>query len=208
MRGGGHLKRQVGIGIGIGIGIGNGGAGVGGPAAGAEADSTVVGPDRAVMHDFLAAQPLSSSTTESIIVTLMMHTIAEAQSLSSQTSLTKYSVPVIIHPLASGMAAATAGVAFAAAADEAITRVWPSLRTPVAACGLIGAAAIYPLSGRRPGIDGREAVTLALACIVVALAASMPGSRSRRLLAAGWVAHALYDAAFTHDADATRLPEW
>lgn len=115
---------------------------------------------------------------------------------------------VTVNPFASGMAAATAGVALAVAADAAITRLRPSLRNPVAACGLIGAAAVYPLSGRRLGIDGREALTLALASIVAALVASMPSSRQRRLLAAGWVAHALYDAAFTHDTNATRLPEW
>lgn len=51
-------------------------------------------------------------------------------------------------------------------------------------------------------------LTLALACTVVALAASMPSSRARRLVPAGWVMRAIYDAAFTHDANVTRLPGW
>jgi hypothetical protein len=48
------------------------------------------------MRDSLAAQHLSSRTTESIIGTLMMHTIAEAQSSSSQTSMTKRPALVVI----------------------------------------------------------------------------------------------------------------
>lgn len=111
-----------------------------------------------------------------------------------------------VNSFASGMAAAAAGAALGLAADETITRLRPSLRTPTAAWGLIGAAAVYPLSRRRLGIDGREAVTLVGACAVAASAASMPTSRGRRMLGVGWVTHALYDAAFTHDADTTRLP--
>jgi hypothetical protein len=109
---------------------------------------------------------------------------------------------------ASGVVAVAAGVGLAIAADETIAHLRPTLRTPMAACGLIAAAAIYPLSRRRLGLDGREAVALVGACSIAASAASMPSTRGRRLLGAGWVSHALYDAAFTHDANTTRLPKW
>jgi hypothetical protein len=109
--------------------------------------------------------------------------------------------------VASGVAAA-AGVAFAITADEAITHLRPTQRTPMAAYGLIAAAAIYPLSRRRLSLDGREAVALIGACSVAASAARMPSAGARWLLSAGWVSHALYDAVFTHDANTTRLPKW
>ncbi len=34
----------------------------------------------------------------------------------------------------------------------------------------------------------------------------MPDRAARRVLGAGWAAHAVYDAVFTHDAAITRLP--
>ena len=82
----------------------------------------------------------------------------------------------------------------------------PRRRTAVAAVGLVAAAAVYPLSRRRLGIDTDEAVTLAAACAVAATAAWLPARTPRRVLGVGWVAHAVYDAVFTHDAAITRLP--
>lgn len=60
-------------------------------------DATVVGSGSADMRDFYAAQRLSSRTTESIIVTLMMHTITQAQPSSSQPSMPKRPALVVIH---------------------------------------------------------------------------------------------------------------
>lgn len=48
------------------------------------------------MCDSLAAQHLSSRTWESVIGTLMMHAIAEAQSSSSEASMTKHTALVVI----------------------------------------------------------------------------------------------------------------
>lgn len=86
------------------------------------------------------------------------------------------------------MVALAQGAGFALAADIAMARLIPRRRTAVAALGLVAAAAVYPLSRRRLGMDTGETVTLAAACIGV-----------------GWAAHAVYDAVFTHDAAITRL---
>ena len=53
-----------------------------------------------------------------------------------------------------------------AAADIAMARLIPRRRTAVAAVGLVAAAAVYPLSRRRLGMDAGETVTLAAACAV------------------------------------------
>lgn len=106
------------------------------------------------------------------------------------------------------MAALTAGAGFALALDTAVARLIPHRRTATAALGLVAAAAIYPLSRRRLGMNAREAVTLAAACAVAAIAARLPTGIASRLLGVGWIAHALYDAVFTHDATITRLPTW
>lgn len=55
-------------------------------------------------------------------------------------------------------------------------------------------------------MDTGETVTLSAACAVAATAAWLPARTGRRILGAGWVAHAMYDAVFTHDAAITRLP--
>ncbi|MCV7169010.1 hypothetical protein H7I41_03615 [Mycobacterium manitobense] len=95
---------------------------------------------------------------------------------------------------------------FALAADMAMARFLPRRRTSVAAVGLVTAAAVYPLSRRRWGIDTRETVTLAAACAVAGAATWLPARTARRVVGVGWAAHAVYDAIFTHDASITRLP--
>ena len=91
--------------------------------------------------------------------------------------------------------------------DVAVARLFPRHRTKVAAVGLLGAAPAYPLSRRRLGIDIGEAATVAAACALVAVATRLPDQSAHRLLGAGWVAHAAYDAAFKHDTEITRLPD-
>jgi hypothetical protein len=99
------------------------------------------------------------------------------------------------------------GAAFALAVDIAMARLKPRGRTAVTALGLVAAAAVYPLSRRRMGMDAGETVTLAAACAVASTPAWLPARTARRVLGVGWVAHAVYDAAVTHDAAITRLPK-
>ena len=90
--------------------------------------------------------------------------------------------------------------------DLAITRLAPQRRTAILAGGLVAAAAVYPLSRRQVGIDVGEALQLVAACTLAAIALRLPAVTARRVLGVGWVAHAVYDAVFTHDAETTRLP--
>lgn len=98
------------------------------------------------------------------------------------------------------------GAGFTLAADIAMAKLIPHRRTAVAALGLVAAAAVYPLSRRRPTIDTGEAITLAIAAAVATTAVWLPGRTARRVIGLGWAAHAVYDAVFTHDAAITRLP--
>ncbi|WP_068273971.1 hypothetical protein [Aldersonia kunmingensis] len=105
-----------------------------------------------------------------------------------------------------GIAALVQGAGFALAADVAFARWLPRRRTAIAGVGLVAAAAVYPLSRRQLGLDAGEMVTLGAACAVAATAVVLPAATARRLLGVGWIAHAAYDAVFTHDAAVTRLP--
>ena len=104
------------------------------------------------------------------------------------------------------IAALAQGAAFAFAVDIAMARLKPRGRTAVAALGLVAAAAVYPLSRRRLGMDAGETVALAAACVVASTPAWLPARTARRVLGVGWAAHAVYDALVTHDATITRLP--
>jgi hypothetical protein len=106
------------------------------------------------------------------------------------------------------MGALAAGAGIALVVDTAVARLVPQRRTAAAALGLVAAAAVYPVSRRRLGMDARETVTLAAAGAVAAIAVRLPTGTARRLLGVGWAAHAMYDAVFTHDASITRLPAW
>jgi hypothetical protein len=99
------------------------------------------------------------------------------------------------------------GAAFALAVDIAMARLQPRGRTTVAALGLVAAAAVYPLSRRRLGMDAGETVALAAACAVASTPAWLPARTASRALGIGWAAHAVYDAVITHDATVTRLPK-
>jgi len=98
------------------------------------------------------------------------------------------------------------GAGFALVADLAMARLMPRGRTAVAAVGLMTAAAVYPLSRRRLVIDTGEAITLAATCAIASTAVWLPARIACRVIGAGWAAHAVYDAVFTHDATITRLP--
>ncbi len=104
------------------------------------------------------------------------------------------------------MVALAQGAAFALAVDIAMARLKPRGRTAVAALGLAAAAAVYPLSRRRLGMDAGETVTLAAACAVASTPAWLPARTARRVLGVGWAAHAVYDAVVTHDATSPARP--
>jgi hypothetical protein len=97
-----------------------------------------------------------------------------------------------------GKAALAHGARFALAADIAMARLIPHRRTAIAAAGLVAAAAVYPLSRRSLTFDAGETVTLVAACALAATAVRLPHRTACRVLGAGWVAHAVYDAVFTH----------
>lgn len=105
------------------------------------------------------------------------------------------------------LAAGLIGGGAALAVDRAVAQTMPNARTESAAAGLLTAAAIYPLARRRGFGSFGEKVVLLAAGGVVAAAAAMPKQRTK-LIAAGWVAHAAFDAAFRHDANVSRIPSW
>jgi hypothetical protein len=104
------------------------------------------------------------------------------------------------------VAGAVGGVS-AIAVDRAVAEAVPGLRTESAAAGLIAAAVIYPLARRRGFGNVGEKAVLALATGVVAAAAAKPGRRTQ-LIAAGWLAHAAFDAAFRPNNASSRIPSW
>jgi hypothetical protein len=98
------------------------------------------------------------------------------------------------------------GAAAAVGVDRMTAQVMPARRLDGAALGLLTAAGIYPAARRRGfGTLSEKAVLLGAAAVVAATVA-MPARRAQ-LLAAGWIAHAGFDAAFTSHDD-SRIPSW
>jgi len=106
--------------------------------------------------------------------------------------------------------AVAAGAASAIAVENLTRKLWPNARTELGAVGLVTAAAIYPAarSGSRVSLaSAREVAGVAAATTVVAKARSRGGMTARALIAAGWAAHAVFDA--QHNAGpGGRLPRW
>lgn len=78
-----------------------------------------------------------------------------------------------------------------------------------AGASLVGAALIYP-AARRERASGGLAVEVAVVAATAALAAAArraDGPTGRRVVAAGWAAHALFDLAQGPSED-SRLPGW
>jgi hypothetical protein len=105
------------------------------------------------------------------------------------------------------------GAALAIATDLGSRKVVPDAMTvPAAAAGLVTAAAIYPAarSGRTAtrGVVVREAAALAgTGAVLVTALARHKSVTAKRAVAAGWLAHALFDN--LHDrGPASRLPGW
>jgi hypothetical protein len=98
------------------------------------------------------------------------------------------------------------GAAAAVGVDKVTDEVMPARRLDGAALGLLTAAGIYPAARRRGfGTRGEKAVLIS-AGAVVAAAAALPARRAQ-LLAAGWIAHAGFDALFTPHRE-SRIPSW
>lgn len=102
-----------------------------------------------------------------------------------------------------------AGAALALAANAAAGSWGQRHRLSVHSAGLVGAALVYPAmhsaSGVEPAVRHREALGV-VGCAALTVLAARSTTRSR-LLAAGWAAHALFDA--VHHRGATScLPDW
>ncbi len=83
-------------------------------------------------------------------------------------------------------------------------------RTGVVAAGLglVGAAVIYPAARRDLGAGlGVEAGVLLATAALTAAAVRVDSATGRRLVAAGWASHALFDFAQGPSSD-SRLPSW
>ena len=101
------------------------------------------------------------------------------------------------------VAAGALGAAAAVGVDAVTQRIVPRQRTTSAALGLVGAALIYPVARRGRFGDGAEKIMLGLAT-----ATSLTAHPDRRrLVAAGWLAHAFFDAQFAPNSN-SRIPVW
>jgi hypothetical protein len=98
------------------------------------------------------------------------------------------------------------GAAAAVGVDRVTEQLAPARRMDGAALGLLTAAGIYPAARRRGFGTASEKLVLTAAAVVVAAAAALPARRAQ-LLAAGWVAHAGFDALFTPHVE-SRIPSW
>jgi hypothetical protein len=105
------------------------------------------------------------------------------------------------------------GALLAVGTDIGTRRIAPASQlVPAAAAGLVTAAVIYPAArvGREVGKGTAVRENVAVGATVAVLGAAVATRRSRsarRIVAAGWLAHAVFDN--LHDRGATsRLPSW
>lgn len=106
--------------------------------------------------------------------------------------------------------ALAAGAVLGAAAAEPVRRLSPRGSVLAAGAGLITCAVIYPAARRDHGFSASLAVESAAVIATAALAAiasTKSPTAGRRLLAAGWASHALFDAVQGPSED-SRLPGW
>lgn len=108
------------------------------------------------------------------------------------------------------VAAVAVGAASGLAIENASRRFFPQARTHLGAAGLMTAAAIYPATrkGSRVSLaSAREVAAVAATTGLISKANQRGGMSARALIAAGWAAHALFDA--QHDlGPGGRLPRW
>ena len=78
------------------------------------------------------------------------------------------------------------------------------------AAGMVAAAAIYPIARSRRPLGAplaRELAGLVATGAIASMAARSTQSRARRLVAAGWAAHAAFDMVHDRGED-SRIPSW
>ena len=106
--------------------------------------------------------------------------------------------------------AVAVGAASGLAVENAARRWFPNVRTNLGAAGLVTAAAVYPATRRGSRISlasAREVASVAAATSLVGKAHQRGDLTARSLIAAGWAAHALFDA--RHQlGPGGRLPRW
>lgn len=106
--------------------------------------------------------------------------------------------------------AVAVGAASGLAIENAARRYFPNARSNLGAAGLLTAAAIYPAtrSGSRVSLASvRELGAVAATTGLITKAHQRGGMTARGLVAAGWAAHAVFDA--KHEmGSGGRLPRW
>ena len=105
---------------------------------------------------------------------------------------------------------AALGLAAAVAGDVAAARYAPRYRAVMQSAGLPIAALIYPVARSKGDVSShlvREGVALIGFAALSAMAARNDAARRARLLAAGWVGHAVFD--LVHETGPhSRIPGW
>lgn len=118
--------------------------------------------------------------------------------------------PLNAPPRPVDVAAIAVGAISGLAVENTARKLFPRARTGLGSFGLVTAAAIYPAA--RSGSRGSAASARELAGVAAALGLTLAARRrggllARTLIAAGWAAHAAFDA--KHDAGPDgRLPDW
>lgn len=110
----------------------------------------------------------------------------------------------------SGAVALVAGAVLGAASAEPVRRLSPRGSVLAAGAGLITCAVIYPAARRDHALSAGlvvEAAAVLAGTALAAFAATTSPAAGRRLLAAGWASHALFDALQGPSPD-SRLPGW
>lgn len=104
--------------------------------------------------------------------------------------------------------ALVAGAVLGWAAAHAVRRLDGRSGVVTAGAALVGAAAVYPAARRElgPGLGVEAGVVLATTALAAA-AARADNATGRRLVAAGWASHALFDFLQGPSSD-SRLPTW
>ncbi|MFL6060249.1 MAG: hypothetical protein ACJ72E_03385 [Marmoricola sp.] len=108
------------------------------------------------------------------------------------------------------LAALAGGAALGWAGAEAVRRLGDRGSVIGAGGALVTAAVIYPAARRDHGLSAAHLVEGGVVAATTGLAvraARCDARRGRQLLAAGWAAHALFDAGFGPSED-SRLPRW
>jgi hypothetical protein len=103
-----------------------------------------------------------------------------------------------------------AGAVLGAVTAEPVRRLKGRVGVIGAGAALVTAAVIYPASRREHPMNAAhlvEGAVVVAASTLAAISVSSSPSVGRRLLAAGWAAHALFDFGQGPSAD-SRLPDW